>query len=265
MRDLFKRLGKVNVFPVVSLVLAGYFFYCFSTAVGSPPTQTLDGSGALYLALAVLFFVLPEAQKFQFARVREYVAQLKEAKDEVQELKSEIRALMSAYNGLIFSVSNATNHLMSLNTLPNPQDVKDAKKALNAALGEETRQSQLTAEIDLFLTEEDSDFESALWDLRHVMEKELRRILRQELAANSDGSSRFLSPSTLFDEFVKKHPNYGAMYSAFHYVLRICDAALHGREVPENLVQEAFQMGFRILGALKQLGQLAPVQAKQAA
>jgi hypothetical protein len=97
------------------------------------------------------------------------------------------------------------------------------------------------------------------------MEKELRRILRQELSAGSDGSSRFLSPSMLFDEFVKKYPSFGAMYIAFHYVLRICDAALHGREVPENLIEEAFQMGFRILGAFKQLGQLAPVQAKQAA
>jgi hypothetical protein len=208
----------------------------------------------LEMALAIFFFVLPEVRRFQNTKLLESQAQLSDAKNEIQELKSETRALMSAYNGLIFSVSNATNHLMSLNTLPNLQDVKDAHKSLNSALGEETSHHQLAAEIDLFLNEEDSDFESALWDLRRVMEKELRRVMRRELAtAKVDGSPRFLSSSGLFDEFVRKYPNYGPMYSAFHYVLRVCDAALHGREVPENLVQEAFQMGFRILDALRQL------------
>ena len=254
MREQLKQLASSNVFPVLSLVASGYFFYCFSVAVGLPPTQSLDSSSAAYLALAILFFILPEIRKFQNTKLREAQAQLSEAKDEIQELKSETRALMSAYNGLIFSVSNATNHLMSLNTLPNPQDVKDANKSLNAALGEETGQHQLVAEIDLFLDEEDSDFESALWDLRRVMEKELRRVVRQEPAgANGDGSRRFLSSSALFDEFVKQYPSYGPMYNAFHFVLRVCDAALHGRQVPENFVQEAFHMGFRILDALRHL------------
>ena len=254
MWEQLKRLASTNVFPVLSLVASGYFFYCFSVAVGLPPTQTIDRSGAAYLALAILFFVLPEVRKFQNTRLQECQAQLSDAKDEIQDLKGETRALMSAYNGLIFSVGNATNHLMSLNTLPNLQDVKDAQKSLNAALGEETSHHQLAAEIDLFLNEEDSDFESALWDLRRVMEKELRRVMRKELAtANSDGSPRFLSSSALFDEFIKKYPGYGPMYNAFHYVLRLCDAALHGRQVPENLIQEAFQMGFRILDALRKL------------
>ena len=261
MQEQLKRFGGTNVFPVLSLVASGYFFYCFSVAVGLPPTQSIDSSSAAYLALAILFFVLPEVRKFQNTRLREYQEKVSEAREEIQELKSETRALMSAYNGLIFSVSNATNHLMSLNTVPNPQDVKDANKSLIAALGEETGHHQLAAEIDLFLNEEDSDFESALWDLRRVMEKELRRVMRHELAAaNTDGSPRFLSSSALFDEFVKKYPNYGPMYNAFHYVLRVCDAALHGRQVPENLVQEAFHIGFRILDALRQLAPEHPIK-----
>jgi vacuolar-type H+-ATPase subunit I/STV1 len=263
MQEQLERLGRFNVFPILSISLSVYFFYAFVQEIGVPPGRTLDGSGATYLALAVLFFLLPEGLRFTRARTREYQQQLREAKDEIQELKSETRALMSAYNGLIFSVSNATNHLMSLNTLPNQQDIKEAKKALNAALGEETRQSQLTSEIEAFLNEEDSDFESALWDLRRVIEKELRRILRDEPAlVNADGSTRFLSASALFDEFVKCYPNYGAMYNAYHYVLKVCDAALHGREVPESFVHEAFQMGFRMIGALRQI---APAQASQAA
>jgi hypothetical protein len=261
MRERLEELASTNVFPVLSLVASGYFFYCFSVAAGLPPTHSLDGSSAAYLALAILFFILPEVRRFQNTKLREAQAQLNEAKDELQELKSETRALMSAYNGLIFSVSSATNHLMSLNTLPNPQDVKEAKKSLNAALGEETGQHQLAAEIDLFLNEEDSDFESALWDLRRVMEKELRRVVRQEpVSANADGSPRFLSSATLFEEFVKQYPNYGPMYNAFHYVLRVCDAALHGRQVPENFIQEAFHMGFRILDALRHL---APEQGRK--
>ncbi len=270
MREQLKELANTNIFPVLSLVASGYFFYSFSVAVGLPPTQGIDSSSAAYLALAILFFVLPEVRKFQNTRLRETREQLSDAKDEIQDLKSETRALMSAYNGLIFSVSNATNQLMSLNTLPNPQDVKDAQKSLIAALGEETSQHQLATEIDLFLNEEDSDFESALWDLRRVMEKELRRVMRQELArANADGSPRFLSSSALFDEFIKKYPSYGPMYNAFHFVLRICDAALQGRQVPANFVQEAFHMGFRILDALRQLApeqhRMHGAQARQVA
>src|SRR6266545_5379921 len=83
MWEQLKELASTNVFPVLSLMASGYFFYCFSVAVGLPPTQAIDSSSAAYLALAILFFTLPEVRKFQNTRLRETQAKLSEAKDEI--------------------------------------------------------------------------------------------------------------------------------------------------------------------------------------
>jgi hypothetical protein len=131
---------------------------------------------------------------------------------------------------------------------------------LESALGEEADQAQLDREIEHFLNEEDFDIESALWDMRKVLDKELRRIAGQQ-SPNSNGR-RALSSRALFDAFARDHSGYAEMHSAFDYVLQVCDAAVHGREVPAACALEAFQMGFRMLDALRKI---APAEASRAA
>lgn len=246
MRGPYKQFGKINLFPVISVLLAVYFFYSFAVAIGVPPAPSLDWTSLLYLALAVFFFLLPELQRFQLSKLHEYETRLDDAKGEVLLLRSEIRTLMSAYNGLLASTGMIATHA-SDGVLPTPDDADEARQNLNAVLGEVTDHKQLDAEIEHFLDEEDFDLESALWDLRKVMDKELRRVL------NFQGGSRPLSSRSLCEDFVRLYPEYEGIHAAFDYVLQVCEAAAHGREIQPACAQEAFQMGLRILGALRKI------------
>ena len=43
------------------------------------------------------------------------------------------------------------------------------------------------------------------------------------------------------------------MYDSFDYVLKVCNAAIHGQNVSDGYAQKALQMGFRILDELKKI------------
>src|ERR1700692_4949349 len=83
MKDQLKRIGKINVFPVLSILAAAYFFYAFSVAVGLPPAPVLNVSSSAYLVLAIVFFVLPEVERFELTQAHDYERRLEEAKAEL--------------------------------------------------------------------------------------------------------------------------------------------------------------------------------------
>jgi len=268
MKD-YKRLARRNIFPVLSTLLAVYFFYAFSTNVGVPPSPSLDWTSTAYLVLAVVFFLGPEVQRYHMTKLHDYEARLEESRGENLLLKSQVRTLMSAYNALLATngqssteTAQAQESLGSSTALPTPEEADTAIEELDSTLGEEVDQKQLDAEIEHYLNEEDFDIETALWDMRKVMEKELRRIARPEAEDKSNGNNRPLSSRALFEEFSLRYSEHAGMYSAYSYVMQVCDAAAHGREVPAACALEAFQMGFRILGALRKI---APAEASRAA
>ena len=108
-------------------------------------------------------------------------------------------------------------------------------------------------EVEHYLASEGYDINFALAKLRMDIERELRRVLEKRLTTQDPTNikGKFLSARSLFREFTKQYPEYKGMYGSFDYILKICNAAIHGQNISQGHAQEAFYMGLKILDELK--------------
>lgn len=254
MLNFLKSAVTVNVFPTLCYLLAAYFLYAFASFVGVPPSKAIDATSGSYIALALFLFILPEAKKLRLGQLFEYEARVKEIKEDVKQFKEETRTTLSAYTSLVSAISNAVTQTVNVN-LPGRAEASEARQDLDLTLKTKPEPSKIEEEIDRFLTSEDNDLNYSLARLRMRLEKELRRILgkRNETFFQASENVKFLSARSLFSQFVQKYPSYEGIRSSYDYVLRICNAAIHGQFIPEGHAHEALSMGFRILTELQSI------------
>ena len=252
--DKLKEWLCVNVLRLISLTMAAYFFYVFHSLVGFPPEKDLKPSSLTYLILSIFFLLIPLAKKIKLGKLLEYEAKVSELKTEVKEFKEETRQLLMMQNTLINTVSNTMNQNINI-TLPGKNEIQEVKEELNSTLKEPTPQESLDEEIEDYLASEGSDINFALAKLRMDIEKELRRILEKRLTTEEPIKIKikFLSARSLFREFTKQYPEYQGMYGSFDYILKICNAAIHGQNISQGYAQEAFYMGLKMLDELKRV------------
>jgi uncharacterized protein YoxC len=241
-----------NVLRFSSLAISAYFFYVFHTIVNFPPRQELNSTSTTYLIVSIFFFLLPLAKKLKVGKLLEYEAKVNEIKNEVNEFKEETRQILSMQNTLINTVSNTISQSINI-TLPSHREIEEAKEELDSTIKNPTPLSQLEAEIDEFIASAGSDVNIALAKLRIDIEKELRRILIKRLDTDDPTKmkGRYLSVRSLFREFMELFPQYSGMYGSFDYILKICNAAIHGQNISQGHAHEALQMGFKMLDELK--------------
>lgn len=259
-----KNLRGANVFPILCYLLAAYFLYAFCVVIGVPPNKPLDTTSGSFLALALFLFMLPEAKKLKLGQLFEYEARVKEIKEDIKQFKDETRTTLAAYTSLVSAISNTVKQTVNVN-LPGREEVSQAKKDLDVTLKVKGGQDQLENEIDRFLEAEDNDLNFALAKLRVQLEKELRRILRKRTKSLSpiDSNTKFLSARSLFVQFTHEFPNYQAIGNSFDYVLKVCNAAIHGQYVPDGYAHEALSMGLRMLEELKGIDPNEPTETNQ--
>ncbi len=249
-----KKWVCINIFRLFSLIIAAYFFYVFHTLAGFPPKENLSATSTTYLLLSIFFLLLPSAKKLKLGKLFEYEAKVEELKNDVKEFKEETRQILSMQNTLINTVSNTINQNINI-SLPGQREIKEANEELNSAIKEPTPENQLETEIDDFLASEGPDINIALVKLRIGIEKELRRILIRRVKTDdpTQMKGQYKSIRSLFRELTKIYPEYQAMYSSFNYILKICNAAVHGQTISQDYSNEALQMGFKILDELKKV------------
>jgi uncharacterized protein YoxC len=249
-----KEWVGTNILHLSSMTIAVYFLYVFHSIVGFPPEKELNSTSITYLAISLFFFLIPLAKKLKLGKIIEYEAKVVEIKKEVKEFKEDTRHILSMQNTLINTVSNTISQSINI-TLPGYGEIEEAREELDSTIEEPTPQDELEAEIDEFLKSEGSDLNFALAKLRMNIEKELRRILIKKLDTKDPSKLKagFLSPRSLFRELVEVMPQYSGMQSSFDYVLKICNAAVHGQNMPRSYSQEALKMGFKILDELKKV------------
>ena len=107
----------------------------------------------------------------------------------------------------------------------------------------------------------DSDVHYALARLRMDLERELRRVLGKRLESNDPTRmrGRFLSARSLFRLLASANQRYGQMQGSFNYLLEVCNAAIHGQQLPQEVIYEAMDMGLRLLRELENEAELRPV------
>ena len=243
-----------NVFPVICYLIAAFFVWAFLLRVGLPPARDLDSTGGAYLALALFMFLLPEAKRLKLGQLFEYEARVKEIKEDVKQFKEETRATLAAYTSLVSAISNTVSQNITVN-LPTRAEASQAREDLDATLKTKRARTELEEQIDKFLEAESNDLSYALAMMRMQLERELRRILgkRVDMVSQEPQEAKFLSARSLFTQFMRRHPEYEAMASSFDYVLRVCNAAIHGQYVPQGTAHEALSMGFSMLTEFKEL------------
>lgn len=249
-----KSLLAANVFPTVCYLLAAFFVLGFLGRVGMPPNRDLDATGSVYLALALFLFMLPEAKRLKLGQLFEYEARVKEIKEDVKQFKEETRATLSAYTSLVSAISNTVSQNITVN-LPGRAEATQAREDLEATLKTHPKKSELEGQIERFLAEEANDLSYALAKLRMQLERELRRLLgkRTDTKVFPEEETRFLSARSLFNQFIRQYPDYEGMASSFDYVLRVCNAAIHGQYIPQGSAHEALSMGLSMLTELKSI------------
>jgi phosphopantetheine adenylyltransferase len=245
-----------NLLRLASFLLAAYFFYVFHLRQGLPATEDLDSTSIIFLALSVIFTLLPLAKKITIGKLFEYEAKVREIKEEVKEFKEETRNLLTIYNNLTNAISNTVTQSIVVN-LPGIEELEGAREKLDNTIEKGNEPFNIDQKVSNYLASGEYDQNLALARLRMDIERELRRILGKNLESNKplEMKSRFLSARSLFSEFLKKNPKYEDMYSSFDYILKICNAAVHGQVVPEGYGREALYMGIKILEELSSIRQ----------
>ena len=248
---------RSNVLSVLSRLIAAYFIWVFHLHVGFPPTEPLTATAATYLALFIFFLVLPFAQRLKLGELIEFEAKVEQVRAEVKEVRTETRELISIVSVAATAISASMNQSVVVN-LPGGEEARVAREELSEAITHHPEPTRQEKDILEYLDAGDSDQHYALARLRMDLERELRRVLgkRLELDDPSKMQGKFVTARPLFRRLVSAVPQYQHMQSSFDYVLRVCNAAVHGQRIPESIAREAVDMGLRMLRELEHAAEL---------
>lgn len=238
------------LFPTISWILGGYFFFVFHNICGFPLKIPTDEWSWIFLGLSVLFFLVPFAKRIKIGEFIEFEREIKNMKENISEFKTETRQSLSLISSSINTISNIQN-IKIYNV--GVEKIKDADEKVADFLSPEASSEAISLKKELLFDEEDNI--TALARTRIILEQLLRKILGKKLKGKRFGEkeTKYLSARQLFRHFLTEYPEYKEMTKAFEYVIRICNAAIHGQRIPEDEATAAFDMSSRIIAVLKNL------------
>ena len=239
---------KPRLFSLFPRLIALYFFWMFHLHTGFPPVALLTPTAATYLMLSVFFLLIPLARRLKLGRLIEFEAKIEKAKEEVKEIRTDTQRSISTLSTMITAISASMNQNVIVN-LPGPEDARSARNDLSDLLTSPLEQR----EVKEYLDEGDSDVNYALVRLRVDLERQLRRVLgkRLEWQDRPGSTEKFVTARPLFRRLVSEIPQYESMQSSFDYILRVCNAAIHGQRIPESVAYDATEMGLGMLHKLE--------------
>ncbi|WP_417769871.1 hypothetical protein [Stappia sp.] len=248
------------VFFCICWLGSAYFFVMLHMVAGLPPKHILDDGVFVYVLLFAFFLLLPFAQTLEIGTFFKYSAKINELKSEVKDFKEETRSLIALQNSLITNVSQSVNHNV-LVTVPSLAQGRAAEEQLatleqDIAPDGHTAQDQATA-IAAYVDSAGGSVDFALMRLRRELEMELRRVLDKELPFRKHSPTadrpRLLSLRSMWNMFIERYPHENNLEKAFIYTVDVCNAAVHGQNVPREVAEEALSLGFRVLDLLRNI------------
>ncbi|WP_156792269.1 hypothetical protein [Desulfotalea psychrophila] len=250
--ETIKKILFFDTFPFLCRLIATTLILLAFYSIGIPPEKDLNPSAIMLLVFSAFFFLLPIAKKMSIGRLLTYEKQVEKVKTEVSEFKTETREFLGIYSNMITAISNTVNQTVNVN-LPGQAEAQQAKEDLDASIEKPEEASTIEKSVSTFIREADGDFNFALAKLRMEIEKSLREALRKRTITADPHAMKgtFLSARQLFRQFTIQYPKYENMRSSFDYILKVCNAAIHGQQVSERYAHEAIYMGTRMLKEIK--------------
>ncbi len=248
-----KNIGD-KIFKVVCWGLAGYFLYAFHSVAGFPPTIEVKASTWLYLFIGLFLFLVPYATKIRLGNILYFEREIKNVKKEVQDFKGEVRQSLSVISTSVNTISNS--NIVNV-TVGSPEERAAAEKELDAVSDEDTAIEAVVIKQKLVLDDEDTTMPLAR--TRIQIEQLLRKILGKSISVTNisqrERDIKFMSSRRLFKEFSEDYPAYKNLEKSLDYVLKVCNAAIHGQRVSDGEAEEALDLGARIIAILSDIEQ----------
>lgn len=252
--DILKKILLFDVFPFLCRLIGCGLLMLGLYGIGFPPKNEIGSTSAFLLVLSLFFVLLPLAKKISLGKLLTFEKEIEKVKTDVTEFKGETREILNVYSNTITAISNTMNQTVNVH-LPGREQIQEAKEELKSTIQSDDTESNLDDELSDYIGVSGDDLNFALARLRMDLEKSIRTILgkRMSTADPTAMKSKFMSARQLFKELTNQYPHYQGMHSSYDYVLKICNAALHGQQVSDGHAEEALYMGLQMLKELERV------------
>ena len=208
--------------------------------------KSLTTQLAFLFLLSIFLILIPLVKSIKFFNIFELEKEIKQTKDDIKDFKTEIRQSVSLLtNSVNASIGNMHNNITV--QMPGTKQLKEANRKIDEHGSYKEKVSFNDVKEQLSITD-DEDIIMALARTRIKIETLLREVTGPTLDTKNRNPN---GTNDLFRLFVSKYPEYGYLKDSFRYVLRICNAGIHGTDLSYNQAQEAIDLGFRIIKELE--------------
>lgn len=242
------------VFCLISWCLAVYLFFIFHLNNGFPPKTPISSSDWAILGVSIILFLLPFSTRVQIGNAIEFERKINDVIESVTEFKNETRNTLSLIAATVTTISNISSTVNV--SLPGLADLLAAREGIEEISTGKTHDDAQEVRQGLIL--DDESIIMPLARTRIQIEQLLRKILQKSLKVSNAGGKdiKFLSARSLFRQFLESFPDYKSLYKPFDYVIRVCNAAIHGQKVPKDEADEALNLGAEIIAVLSDFANL---------
>lgn len=206
--------------------------------MGFPPTGNLTYTAAAYLALFIFFLVLPFTKRLKLGKLIEFEAKVEQVRADIKDVRSETRELISTVSSVVNSISVSTNQNMIFADFGS-KEAREVQEQLSNALSNSPDLTIEERESIAYLSADSLETNYALAHLRMDLERELRRIFCEsvEFDAILEKRGGAFSMGAMFRRLGAARPRYRNMAGSFKYVLKVCNGAIHGKQIPDNMAR----------------------------
>ncbi|WP_259756969.1 hypothetical protein [Pseudomonas sp. GCEP-101] len=244
-----KKILFLDIFPFTCRLVGCTLIFLAISGLGFPPSAKLSTTPLSLLIISAFFLLLPIAKKITLGKVISFEREVAQVKEEVRQAKLDLQQSLSTYSNMISAISNTINQNINVHFHPEPRERTKAKEEIDSASSGEQASNKTMS----FIQNADYDTNYALAKLRMEIEKSLRTSLGRKTTNNNPASMRsgYASARQMFSELTKKRPELERMKNSFDYIMKVCNAAIHGQQVLNNHAEEAIQMGLVLLQAIQ--------------
>lgn len=203
--------------------------------------------------IGTFFLLFPAAKKISLGKLITFEREVEKIKEEVVETRAQMANFLGVYSSMLTTISNTMKQTVHVNFQPGSEERRKAQEAISEVQNVSTAEVDVEDKVSTYIAASGGDYMLALAAMRIELERSLRQRLgkRTSTADPTQMKDRFISVSQMFRQFLTSHPSLEQLRSSFEYVLKICNAAIHGQTVDEDYAKEAIYMGLSLVNEIK--------------